>query len=58
MAVFSNYTDVKELDYGGAALTVQEYVNHGGTIYKIYVLGDEKHIVKRVSLRCRVCPKS
>jgi hypothetical protein len=56
MAVFSEYKDVMQLDYGDAALTIQEFVNHGGTIYKVYVLGDDKHIVKRVSLRCRVCP--
>lgn len=54
MAIFSAYDDMLGLDYGGEALTVQEYVNHGGTIYKVYVVGGEKHVVMRASLRCNI----
>lgn len=31
-------------------LFLQEFINHDGTIFKIYVLGEHTHVVSRVSL--------
>eukprot|EP00243_Klebsormidium_subtile_P003341 TRINITY_DN16707_c0_g1_i1.p1 TRINITY_DN16707_c0_g1~~TRINITY_DN16707_c0_g1_i1.p1 ORF type:complete len:413 (-),score=66.68 TRINITY_DN16707_c0_g1_i1:165-1403(-) len=31
-------------------LVLQEFVNHGGILFKVYVIGDEVNVVKRLSL--------
>jgi hypothetical protein len=33
-----------------APVTMQEYINHGGVLWKVYVIGDRHFIVKRRSL--------
>lgn len=47
MAVVWSTEDVDRFTY---PLYVQEYINHDGTIFKIYVLGEHNFIVTRVSL--------
>lgn len=47
MAVCWSLDDIDKYAY---PLYVQEYVNHGGTIFKIYVLGPDHFVVTRVSL--------
>ena len=29
----------------------QEFINHGGVIYKVYVIGDQRFVVRRPSVR-------
>ena len=41
---------VKDIDQFTYPLYVQEYINHDGTIFKIYVLGEHNFTVTRVSL--------
>jgi glutathione synthase/RimK-type ligase-like ATP-grasp enzyme len=40
----------KDIDHFTYPLYVQEYINHDGTIFKIYVLGEHNFTVTRVSL--------
>lgn len=47
MAVVWNSEDVDKYAY---PLYLQEYVNHDGTIFKVYVLGEDHFTVTRVSL--------
>jgi len=47
MAVVWSAEDVDRFTY---PLYVQEYINHDGTIFKVYVLGEHNFIVTRVSL--------
>jgi glutathione synthase/RimK-type ligase-like ATP-grasp enzyme len=47
MAVVWSLEDIDQFAY---PLYVQEYINHDGTIFKIYVLGEHHFTVTRVSL--------
>ena len=49
MAVFSEANQLEEFTVPGP-WTIQEFQNHGGVIYKVYVLGDEWFVDVRPSL--------
>jgi len=49
MAVLSNPKDVSRLNVP-FPLIIQEFVNHGGVIYKVYVMGSKHWVQTRPSL--------
>ncbi|ETV94054.1 hypothetical protein H310_12088 [Aphanomyces invadans] len=50
MKVISRLEDIEAIDVSMAPIMLQEYVNHGGRLFKGYVLGDDILVSERTSL--------